>query len=339
MRRTTIEDVAKRAGVGKVTVSYVLNGHAAVARISEGTQLRIRAAAAELNYRPNALARMLSTKRTNILAVVFQRGSHFAGWSGFSSEVMRGVNTAAVEMGYDLLLHTRDLPHDEEADALSDGRIDGALLLRDEGDPLVTNLKEREVPCVQFFCRGQADAPFVDADNYSGGRMATRHLIELGHRRIAMIRGPQRSNSSNDRFVGYRDALESAGIGVAPERVVSIPSPWSDVEPFFRLMNAKDRPSAVFCWSDEVALACLPVLRELGLRVPEDVSLIGFDSLTSCDQSVPALTSVRQPIFEMAGQATRLLGQLVAKEPVEQTQILVPLTLDIRRSTAPPLDL
>ncbi len=338
MKRTTIQDVATRAGVGKVTVSYVLNGHAAVARISEGTQLRIKAAAAELNYRPNALARMLSTKRTDILAVVFQRGSHFAGWSGFSSEVMRGVNTAAVEMGYDLMLHTRDLPPAAEADALADGRIDGALLLRDEGDPLVSNLKARDLPCVQFFCRGQAEAPFVDADNYSGGRMATRHLIELGHRRIAMVRGPQRSNSSNDRFVGYRDALESAGIGVAPERVVSIPSPQSDVEPLRRLMANGDRPSAIFCWSDEVALACLPILRDMGLRVPEDVSLIGFDSLNSCDQSVPALTSVRQPIFEMAAQATRLLGALVSKETVEQTQILVPLNLDIRRSTAPPHD-
>ena len=335
MKRTTIEDVARKAGVGKVTVSYVLNGHAAVARISEGTQERVRAAAHELNYRPNALARMLSTKRTNVLAVVFQRGHFFAGWSGFTAEVMRGISTTAVEIGYDLMLHTRDLPADEEADALADGRIDGALVLRDEGDPLVGNLKNRDLPCVQFFSRGQADIPFVDADNYSGGRMATRHLVELGHRRIAMVRGPQRSHSSNDRFVGYRDALEGAAIGVAMERVISIPSGHSDLEPLRRLMTSPDRPTALFFWSDEVALACMPMLREVGLRIPEDVSLVGFDSLSACDRAVPALTSVRQPIFEMASQATRLLGALAGKEDVEQRQILVPLTLDIRRSTAP----
>ena len=336
MKRTTIEDVARKAGVGKVTVSYVLNGHSAVARISEGTQQRVKAAADELRYRPNALARMLSTKRTDLLAVVFQRGNHFTGWSGFTSEVMRGVTTAAVEMGYDLMLHTRDMEPAAEADALADGRIDGALLLRDEGDPLMAGLAQRDLPCVQFFSRAAGDAPFVDADNYSGGRLATRHLVEQGHRRIAMVRGPQRSSSSNDRYVGYRDALEGAGIGVGPERVVSVPSGESDLEPLRRLMLAPDRPTAIAFWSDEVALAAMPLLREMGLRIPEDVSLVGFDSLSACDRAVPALTSVRQPIFEMAARATRLLGALAAKEPVAQRQILVPLSLDLRRSTAPP---
>ena len=337
MKRTTIEDVAKKAGVGKVTVSYVLNGHAKVARISEETQNRVKAAASELSYRPNALARMLSQGRTDGLAVVFQRGHFFAGWSGFTAEVMRGVSTAAVELGYDLMLHTRDLAPEAEADALADGRIDGALVLRDEGDPLVAQLATRGLPCVQFFSRGHGDAPFVDADNYSGGRLATRHLLDLGHRRVAMVRGPQRSHSSNDRYVGYRDALESAGVGVAPERVVSIPSSQSDFEPLRRLMDAPDRPTALFCWSDEVAFAAMAMLRELGLRVPEDVSIVGFDSLASCDQSAPTLTSVRQPIFEMAAQATRLLAALVREEPMATRQILVPLSLDVRRSTAPPI--
>ena len=336
MKRTTIEDVARKAGVGKVTVSYVLNGHSKVARISEGTQQRVREAADALSYRPNALARMLSNGRTDLLAVVFQRGNLFAGWSGFTAEVMRGVSTGAVELGYDLMLHTRDLERGAEADALADGRIDGALVLRDEGDPLVLDLAHRSLPCVRFFSRGEGDAPFVDADNYSGGRMATRHLLELGHRRIGMVRGPQRSNSSNDRYVGHRDALEGAGVGVGPERVVSVPSATSDLEPLRRLMLAPDRPTALFCWSDEVALAALPMLREMGLRVPEDVSLVGFDSLAASERSVPALTSVRQPIFEMACQATRLLAALVRGEPVAQRQILVPLSLDVRRSTAPP---
>ena len=339
MRRTTIEDVARKAGVGKVTVSYVLNGHSKVARISEGTQRRVREAAVDLGYRPNGVARMLSKGRSDLLGVVFQRGHFFAGWSGFTAEVMRGVSTAAVETGFDLMLHTRDLERDAEADALADGRLDGALVLRDEGDPLAADLAHRHLPCVRFFCRGEGDAPFVDADNYSGGRLATRHLLDLGHRRVAMVRGPQRSHSSNDRYVGYRDALEGAGVGVAPERVVSIPSALSDIEPLRRLMGAPDRPTAIFCWSDEVALAALPLLRDLGLRVPEDVSLVGFDSLAASERSAPALTSVRQPIFEMAGQATRLLVGLVLGEAPSPRQILVPLSLDVRRSTAPPSSL
>lgn len=337
MKRTTIQDVAERAGVGKVTVSYVLNGHSATARISEETQRRVRAAADELNYRPNALARMLATKRTDLLAVVLQRGHFFTHWSPFTAEVMRGVSTAAVELGFDLMLHTKSVEPDCEADVLSDGRIDGALVLRDEDDPLVAHLAERDLPCVLFFTRGQGNnIAYVDSDNFSGGRMATRHLIELGHRRIGMVRGPLRSSSSNDRYNGYRDALENAGIGVAPERVVSVPSSGSDIEPFRRLMQSPDRPSAVFVWSDDVAFACLTVLRDLGLRVPEDVSIVGFDSLTACDQSVPPLTSVRQPIFEMAVEATRLVAALTYKADVPRRHILFPLSLDIRRSTAPP---
>ncbi len=336
MRRTTIEDVARKAGVGKVTVSYVLNGRGAAARISEGTQQKVRAAADELNYRPNALARMLATRRTDVLAVVFQRGDHFSGWSGFTSEAMRGVTTAANELGFDLMLHTRDLEAHAEADVLADGRVDGALLLRDEGDPLMDGLTARGLPCVQFFSRATGSLPFVDADNYSGGRLAARHLLDLGHRRIAMVRGSLRSNASNDRYAGYRDALENAAVGVAPERVLTIPSPTSDLEPFRRLMASSDRPTAVFCWSDEVALGLLPSLRAMGLRVPEDVSLVGFDSLAVCDQSVPPLTSVRQPVFEMAAQATRLLAALARGEEAAPRQILVPLSLDRRRSTAPP---
>ena len=330
MKRTTIEDVAKRAGVGKVTVSYVLNGHAKVARISEGTQKRVRDAADALRYRPNALARMLSKGRTDVLAVVFQRGSFFAGWSGFTAETMRGVSCAAVELGYDLMLHTRDLPPAAEADALADGRIDGALVLRDADDPLLDDLVHRDLPCVRFFSRGRGDGPFVDADNRDGGRLATAHLVGLGHRRIAMVCGPEGSDASNDRLAGYREALVDA------ERTVSIPSALSDIEPLRRLMAAPDRPTAIFCWSDEVALAALAMLRSLGLRVPEDVSLVGFDSLAACEHAAPPLTSVRQPVFEMAAEATRLLAALVRGETPARRQILTPLSLDVRRSTAPP---
>ena len=330
MKRTTIEDVAKRAGVGKVTVSYVLNGHAKATRISEGTQQRVRDAAESLQYRPNALARMLSQGRTDVLAVVFQRGSFFAGWYGFTAEVMRGVSSAAVELGYDLMLHTRDLPPAAEADALADGRIDGALVLRDAGDPLVDDLARRSLPCVGFFSRGNGDGPFVDADNRSGGRLATEHLLGLGHRRIAMVRGPERSDASNDRYAGYGDALSRE------ESVVSIPCALSDFEPLRRAMTAPDRPTAIFCWSDEVAIGVLSLLREMGLRVPEDVSLVGFDSLSACEHTAPPLTSVRQPVFEMAAEATRLLAALVRGETPERRKILVPLSRDVRRSTAPP---
>lgn len=335
-KRATIADVAKLAGVGKVTVSYVLNGQSRTARISEDTERRIIAAAQSLNYRKNPLGRMLATKQTDVLAVVFQRGYFFMSWSNFTAEVMRGVAAAAVDLGYDLMLHTRDVADDQEASVLADGRVDGALVLRDGRDPLADELAKHGLPTVQFFTRNDhPDHAFVDADNYSGGRMATRHLLELGHRRIAIVRGPHGSTSSNDRFNGYRDALESAGLTVRPEDVLVYTSPSDDMSELTRLMTADDRPTALFVWSDEVAFGCLAVLRAAGLDVPGDVSVVGFDSLEQCNRSIPPLTSIRQPVAEMAQEATRLLVSIIRGETPERKQIIYPLVLDVRGSTAP----
>lgn len=336
MSRTTIIDVAKRANVSKVTVSYVLNGLSVKGRISPETAERVMAAAKDLGYRPNANARALVTKRSNILAVVFQRGDYFSTWSGFTSEVMQGVSAGAVEQGYDLMLHTKEVPINAEANALCDGRVDGALVLRDEGDPVLEGLLQHNFPCVQFFTRSELDgAPYVDADNYAGGRLATKHLLDLGHRRIGVIRGSLRSTSSSDRFSGYRDAMESVGLRVDPESVLMI-SPPEDMEPLRLLMAAPNPPTAFFVWSDEVAFACLDLFKELGLSVPHDVSLVGFNSLEACNRCSPPLTSVRQPIFDMAVEATRLLVALIQGTPAPRRQILFPLMLDVRESTAHP---
>ncbi len=336
VRRPTIDDVARKAGVGKATVSAVLNGRSRHARISADTARRVMEAARELEYRPNQLARMLVRRKADILAVVFQRGYFFLSWSSFTAEVMRGVSSAAVELGYDLMLHTRDVADRGEADVLTDGRIDGALLLRDQGDPLAAELLERGFPFVRFFSKGLLpEEPFVDADNVGGGRLATGHLLDLGHRRIAFVRGSEGSSASNDRLSGYLCELESRGVEPDPGLVFPILSPQDVPARLPDLMRRPDRPTALFVWSDDVALACIPALLDMGLRVPADVSIVGFDSLEVCNRSVPPLTSVRQPVFEMAREATRLLGRLIDGEEPAERRILFPLQLDVRGSTAP----
>lgn len=335
MKRVTISDVASHAGVGKGTVSSVLNGQSAVARISEETQKRVIEAANELNYRPNAIARMLVQQKTDILAVVFQRGYFFTSWSSFTAEVMRGVSTAAVELGYDLMLHTKDVSPELEAKVLADGRVDGALVLRDDADSMVDELIRHRFPCVRFFSRGAEGAPYIDADNVLGGKIATKHLIDLGHARIGMVRGSEHSTSSNDRLAGYRQAMHEAGLEAKLDWELSIPSALSGLSTLRKVMTSPNRPTALFVWSDDVALACLTVLHELGLQVPNDVSVIGFDSLDVCNRSVPPLTSIRQPVFEMAQQATHLLVALIRGQEIADRQILCPLELDLRASTAP----
>lgn len=339
-KRVTIEDVAKQAGVSKVTVSYVLNGRHREVRIAEQTVERVLNAAKKLHYRPNALARMLLSRRTDSIGVVFQFADYFSSASNFTSEVMRGVCGACVSHGFDLLLHTKPVDAGtEEANALMDGRVDGLLMLRDADDETLQNVLERDFPTVLFFTRPlKGDVPYVDADNYSGGRVATRHLIELGHKRIAMIRGSLQSVSSNDRFNGYRDAIESSGLELNKCWVINPgPSP-TPTEEFVSMMSGPNRPTALFVWSDDVAFTIMGWLQELGLNVPSDVSVVGYDSSAACDRSHPPLTSIRQPVFDMAYEATDMLARIIRRAPLNRRHVLYPPTLDTRASTAAPKD-
>lgn len=336
--RATIQDVANLAKVSKVTVSYVLNGQDAKARISTDTKNRVLDAARELGYRPNAIARMLVTRKSQTIAIVFQYAQYFSIWSSFTSDVMHGVCEAAVAGGFDLMLHTRPSEGSvNEVDQLTDGRVDGALVLRDADDPLLDELLGRHFPCVFFFTRStDPEAAYVDADNYSGGRMATKHLLDLGHRRIAMVRGSAKSVSSNDRFNGYRDAIEASGLTVNPRDVLTVEAPNQSLEAFPEVMQGPDRPTAIFAWSDDVALKLLQCLREIGLEVPGDVSVVGFDSIEACQHCSPTLTSVRQPISEMARDATQILIDKINGRAPARDQLVYPLTLEVRNSTAPP---
>lgn len=342
---TTIRDVAKRAGVSKATVSYVLNGYAASRRIPDETKKRVLDAAAELSYHPNALARGLAHRYTDTVAVVMQYPAVFSGWSGFINEVMHGITDAAVELGYDVLLHTKRPEASLQADStdlvaaeyatLTDRRVDGALLLRDVDDPLAVKLLERRFPNVLMFTTGyHPDQWFVDCDNIAGTLLAMEHLLALGHRRILHLAGPPHSGTARDRRQGYCRALEEAGILPQPAWIVEVTYPGADFGPAVDLFDAPpgQRPTAIFAWSDDVAIRMMRALRAKGLRIPEDVAVIGFDSTALCDHTDPPLTSVRQPIYDMAVQAFNLLTKRIAGNTVLQPQILVPPELVIRSS-------
>ncbi|MCA0360871.1 MAG: LacI family transcriptional regulator [Armatimonadetes bacterium] len=338
-RRVTIQDVADRAGVGKVTVSYVLNGKDEEARISPATAERIRAAAIELNYRPSAVGRMLARSQADAVAMVFQYGDYFGAQTAFISEVMRCVCKACVENQVDVVLHTK-LASDPltEANNFTDGRVDGVLMIRDAEDATYLELVARDFPTVLFFCRSdQPNAHYIACDNQRGGRMATEHLIHLGHTRIGMIRGGMGSVDSNDRLVGYQAALNTSGINFDPELVVEYHGADGHSEDFLALMQRPDRPTGLVVWSDDAAFECIRLCNGIGLNVPGDVSLIGFDSTHACERSNPPLTSIRQPIELICAEAVRLLLAL-RKSPVDATlcrQIFPPI-LDVRQSTGHP---
>lgn len=333
--RVTITDVARRAGVSKVTVSYVINGREGRVRISDETRQRIREAIRELGYRPNALARALTQQRTSTIGVVMQYAAIFGGWSGFILELLHGASHEAIEQQYDLMMYTGahgdDVEH--ETNAVMDGRIDGALLLRDIDDPLSDILADSGFPHVLIFTRSRRpDVYYVDCDNVKGGYMATKHLLNLRHRAIVHLRGSSHSAPALDRWHGYVQAMREEGIEPGEGWVIEMPGPLSDVTPLVALLRASNRPTAIFAWSDDVAIRAMQVVREIDLRIPEDVAVVGYDSTEVCNHTDPPLTSVRQPIYEMAREGVRTLVRLINGERPRRLARVFEPTLDIRRS-------
>ncbi len=335
----TINDVAKRGGVSKVTVSYVLNGHETRVRISDETRDRVLEAARELGYHPNALARGLARRQTDTFALVMQYPSVFSGWSGFINELMHGATDRCSTLGYDLILHTKvqpDLAHDVAA--LTDGRADGVLLLRDRDDPMAGMLAARGFPFVQFFSSSDAEGVcFVDCDNVAGAALAVQHLWGFGHRRIGHLAGSPHSVAAADRLRGYREALQSHGCRPRLEWEVEAPAPGAGAAEFAAMMSRAEAPTALFAWSDDVAVWAMRFLRdELGRRVPADVSVVGFDGTEVGEHTTPRLTCVRQPIYEMAARSVEMLADIAARRAPAQRQVVFAPELIPRDSCAEP---
>ncbi len=339
-KAVTIKDVAARGGVSKTAVSYVLSGRETGVRISEETRRRVLAAAQDLGYHPNALARGLARRQTDTLALVMQFPSMFSGWSGFTNELMHGATDAATALGFDLMLHTKGLDNaSQDAAALTDGRADGALLLRDRDDPLPVCLAERGFPFVQIFSRPDVVSPppgFVECATVAGGFVAGVSLWALGPRRIGHLSGSPHSAAAADRRHGWQEALAAHGVAPKPDWECGMTYAGSDFSPFTAMMARQDSPTAIFAWSDDVAVRAIRVLREqLGRRGPEDVSVLGFDGTEMCDHTIPRLSSVRQPVYAMAARGVETLAALLRGEPLPEPQVIWTPTLSLRDSCGP----
>jgi DNA-binding LacI/PurR family transcriptional regulator len=329
-----IADVAAFAGVGIATVSRVLNGRANVA---EATRERVLEAIRVLDYRPSSVARNLSLKRTLVVGVVMPFLTEAS-----QIERVRGIVTALASSPYDLALFDVESA-DRQRRAfrlLADAhRTDGLLVLSlIPPDEEVRRLRIERIPCVLVDARHD-ELPSVVIDDVAGGRLATQYLIELGHRRIAFIgdkpADPFRFLSSRDRTDGYERALAGASIPMRAEYVregtQSRHVARSIAEELLRL---PERPTAVFAASDVQALGVLEAARGLGLDVPGDLSVIGFDDIEIA--SYVGLTTVRQPLFESGRRGAELMLQALAGEPPAVRVETMSLDLVVRGTTRPP---
>ena len=321
----TLEAVALAAGVSRATVSRVVNGSD---RVTPATRKAVEQEIRRLAYVPNRAARSLVTRRTESVGLVIPEPTTKLFGDPFFPRLIRGINAVLGEADQLLVLLTPQSAHDEEqlGRYLVSGHLDGALLVSLHGaDPLPAFLAERGIPVV-VGGRPMRGAPvdFVDVDNVQGALQAVRHLIALGRRRIVTVTGPLDMAPAQDRLTGYRSALGEAGIDHDP--TLELAGDFEQTaarETVERFIAAGGRFDAVFAASDAMALGAISAIRRAGLRVPQDIAVVGYDDSALALSSDPPLSSVRQPIEEMGREMARaMLAQLGAPRQVARSVVL-----------------
>lgn len=328
---TTIREVAERAGVSLTTVSHVINN---TRFVSEEKKLRVQEAMQELNYRPNALARSLRSGKTHTLGLILPDSSN-----PFFADIGRSLEATAFDLGFSVILcNTEGDPSREEfyVDVLSKKQVDGMIFVAtgDQANSLNLLLEENIPVVVVDRCFPEIEVDTVITDNRLGGQLATQHLIELGHKRIACITGPSNLTPSAERVTGYQEAVEEAGIALDPALIMQGDyHPKSGQNVTSAMLKLKNPPSAIFACNDLMAIGAMRAVVAAGLRVPEDISIIGFDDIELARYSTPPLTTIAQPILEIGSEAARLMVDRIKDEKLLPQQIVLPTRLVLREST------
>jgi LacI family transcriptional regulator len=324
----TIGDVAAEAGVSIATVSKVINDRYGVA---PATSTRVRAVIDQLGYESSLVARSLRSRRTNVIGVLV------ADIEPFSAELLKGAARALRSTTYELIVYSGG-GHAEDhvgwerryLSRLSGTLTDGTILVT----PTVVDAA-LGAPVVAVDPNvASSILPAIDADNLQGAISATRHLIELGHRRIGFLAGRPDLESARLRELGFRKALGAAGLRVDPAlvRVGGYRAETSD-EPARQLLELDDPPTAIFAANDLSALQTMHVARSLGLNVPDDLSVVGFDNIPESALSDPPLTTIDQSIQQMGFEAVKLLIDLIEGGPERSRHVMLPTRLVVRQSS------
>jgi len=323
----TIRDVAAQAGVSVATVSKVINGRYGVAA---DTTARVNAVINDLGYQASLVAQSLRNHRTNVIGILV------ADLEPFSAELLKGAADAIRGSGFEMVVYSAGGLADDHVgwerrylSRLSGTLIDGAVLVT----PTVVDVNYG-APIVAIDPHtGQSELPTIDSDNLRGGQLATAHLLGLGHRRIAMLSGRPDLESSRLREQGYRQAMAAAGVPVSEDLVlVGGYDAQASAECTRTLLGSADPPTAIFAANDVSAIAAIQAAVGLGLRVPADLSVVGFDNIPESALCAPPLTTVNQPIRQMGERSIQLLLRLMRGDHVEDTHITLQTDLVVRQS-------
>lgn len=328
---TTIKDVAKLAGVAVSTASYALNNSS---KVTPETTRKIIEAAKTLNYRRNGIARDLKLNKTETIGLILNDLS-----GSFWSEVIRGVQETLTANDYGLIACSSiEGKTSTVTKFLQERRVDGVIMLASNISDEMINQSVRDDFPIVLLDREPADQKIMSVlvDNERGGYEATDHLIKLGHREIAFMSGPQENRDNAERFLGFQRSMM--------EHNLALKSHWTLQGKFTReggYLSAKmlilqgNIPTAIFCANDEMAIGALRAFKEANLKIPEDVSIVGFDDIEISQYVHPPLTTVSQSKFEIGSLAAHLVCQSLTEE-VNKRNFIMPTELVVRKTTGVP---
>ena len=331
MERTTIKEVAREAGVSINTVSRALNGKPDV---SPETRRQVLAVAERLNYMPNKLARGLRSNKTGIIGVIVADIAN-----PFFSAVVKGMGKAAKELGYSIILQDTGENYKNEEEAIQimiSEQVDGLLITPVQTEKRsIHMLQESGIPFVlvaRYF--DDVDTDYVVADDVQGGYLATAHLIEKGHEKIAFINGPAYNSSAIERFQGYKKALEEHNIGLNESLIRNGALTMEDGYTYGKalLMDHDPQPTALFTFSDFVALGAMKAVHELGLRIPDDIAIVGYDDIDFAFCLESPLTTIRFPKREIGEEVVSILAKKMNGDGCH-SRLKMPVELVVRQSS------
>ncbi|MEJ2707828.1 MAG: LacI family DNA-binding transcriptional regulator [Anaerolineales bacterium] len=333
MPNLTLEDIAKLSGVSRSTVSRVVNDHP---NVSQDVRERVLQVIKQTGYHPNAAARSLASARSGMLGLVLPRSFSALFTDPYFPRLTQGIAQACNQHDYTLGLFLLNTKEEEEKifpQISRPGLLEGVLVQAGQiGEQLVSRLVNSNMPLViagRPFETNQVS--YIDIDNVTAAYNAVSHLVRLGYRRIATIKGMEKSTVTIDRLEGYRKALRERGLETDASLIAS--GDFTETSGYYamqQLLPAK--PEAVFVASDQMAVGAIRAIREAGLRIPDDVALVGFDDLPIAKTADPPLTTVRQPIAQLGIQAVEILIDLIENGITPHRRVIMDTELVIRES-------
>ena len=334
-KATTLKRVADEAGVSITAVSKVLHGRGQSVRVSDETADHIREVAQKLNYVPNSLARSLRTNKTDTVGLVFENFGDIAEGPHYYLHLLDGIASEIFKNHFRLTLLAEVDPLNPLS-SLADGRLDGVIWCKLAGSPeLIRQIANSPIPVVALHAPPVEMAHstvFVTCDNPGGSRLVVDHLSELGHEKILFVleTGEEHTPDALARLQGFKTSMSDLGREVTEDDIVVWSGKAKEVPSW---LAKKTGHTAIYCWNEFLAGNVIKQLQECGRKVPKDYSVVGFDSTPFCETTTPRLTAVRQPIHAMAGQAAKVLMDLINGSKPSQLHQVFSCTLDVRDST------